>query len=158
MVFAVPLPDGSFGLAQAVDAMMVNIIYVALFSDRFPGLPQSTVAPRTSSAVALSATWRQHLNRGDWPSIGVAPPVFKKAQFPAERFALSGYVGAKHYDAGILADLLAAYHGLIPWNGMHDESYYDHFLLPGRKRPATALVLGAAERDAYRRDHLGVGA
>ncbi len=156
MVFAVPLPDGSFGLAQAVDAMMVNVIYVALFSDRFPAVPGSVVTPRASSALSLTATWRQALNRGDWPSVGGAPLAFTKAEFPSERFAASGYVGAKHYDAGILAKFLAAYHGLLPWNVMFDESFYDQLLLDGVKRPSTAVVLGTVERDAYRREHLGI--
>ena len=156
MVYAVPLPDGTFGLAQSVDAMAVNIIYVSLFADRLTALPPSTVCPSAATVVALAATWRQELNRGDWFALGVAPVVIEKSQVPNERFAASGYVGATHDDAGILVDLLAAWHGLIPWNVMADESFYDKLLAPGVRRPPTAVLLNAAEREAYRRREFGI--
>jgi hypothetical protein len=157
MVYAVPLEDGSFGLAQAIDAMAVNIIYVGVFSDRFPSLPPSPPGLSPSSAVALLATWRQALNRGEWSSLGVAAPAFKKGHFPNERFSAKGFVGAKHYSAGLIAEFLSAYHGLLPWNVMSQENYYDAMLKPGVS-PAEAVVLSPGERLAYRKQHFGLGA
>lgn len=156
-VYAVPLTDGSYGLAQAIDAMMVNVIYVALFAARLPAVPEVVPELRPETIVSLAATWRQDLDRGDWPYVGGAPLVVRKAAFPNERFAASGYVGAKHYDAGILADFLSAYHGLLPWNVMHVEDYYDRLLAPGVPRPDTAQLLDPAARAAYRAEHFGVG-
>ncbi len=158
MVYAVPLPDGSFGVAQAVAAMMVNVIYAALFSDRLSAPLSIGYLPRRTSAIALTATWRQALNRGEWTALGVAPLVFQKSEFPNEQFAQRGYVGAKHYDAGLLVDFLAAWHGLEPWNVMTDEDFFDKLIAPGVSRPTTAVVLSAAERDLYRRTHFDLGA
>lgn len=157
MVYAVPLCDGSFGVAQAVDSMMTNIIYVAIFSIRHESLPSAAPLLSPETAVALLATWRQALNRGDWPALGLAAPVFQKHQFANESFASSGYVGAKHYDAKIIANLLSAFHGLTPWNVMADERYFESMLSSG-VAPASAIILSPAERDAYRREHFGVGA
>ena len=49
-MFAVPLADGSFGLAQAIDHWMQHVIYVALTnvhigsaSDPIPDLPSSNI-------------------------------------------------------------------------------------------------------------------
>jgi hypothetical protein len=53
-------------------------------------------------------------------------------------------VGVKHSDAGLIADLLDAWHGLAPWNVMFDENYFDSKLAPGVTRPSTALVLTPA--------------
>lgn len=158
MTYAVPLSDGSFGIAQAGDAMMTNVIYVVLFKNRLAGLPDDPPHLQRRAAVALSATWRHALNRGDWPSLKQVPEVFLKSDFPNERFARSGYVGAKHYDAGGLCNFLSAYHGLVPWNVMHDPAYYDQFLLPGLKRPDSAVLLDPEARANYRRDILCVDA
>ena len=157
MVYAVPLEGGSFGLAQSIDAMTVNIIYVAVFSHRLPAPPPSPPELAPIAAVALLATRRQALNRGEWLSLGLAPPAFKKRHFPNERFVSEGYVGAKIYDAGLIAEFLSAYHGLLPWNVMAEENYYEAMLKPGVS-PTKAIILSSEERLAYRRQHFGLGA
>ena len=154
-VYAVPLADGSFGFAQAIDAMMDNVIYVALFDNRVHEAPSGPPVLDRQRVVSLAATWRQHLNRGDWAPLGVVAPVVRKSDFPNERFARAGYVGAKHYDAGILADFLSAYQGLLPWNVLYDEGYYDHLLAPGVARPSTVRVLDGEARTAYRSAQAG---
>jgi len=130
--------------------MMVNVIYVALFADRSPDPLTRPASFDRERVVSLAAIWRQNLNRGDWKYLGVIPPVVQKPEFPNERFARVGYVGARHYDAGLLADFLSAYHGFLPWNVLHDEGFYDQLLAPGVARPSTAVVLGAAEREEFR--------
>jgi len=160
MVYAVPLTDGSFGVAQAGEAQgeFINVIYVALFADRYTRIPDELPALKRDSAVSLVATWRQALNRGEWPALGVAREMFKKSEFPNERYARQGYVGAKTYDAGLLADFLSAFHGLLPWNVMHDPAYYDYLLRPELARPQSARILNERERDNYRREVLKIGA
>ncbi len=155
-----PLTDGSFGIAQAGEAQgpFVNVIYVALFSDRYEHLPPQVPELKRDSAVSLTATWRQALNRGEWPSLGIAPELFKKSEFPNERYADKGYVGAKNYDAGLLAEFLSAVHGLLPWNVMHDPAYYDTLLRPGLPRPQSVQILNERERERYRREVLKIGA
>lgn len=152
-VYAVPLEDGSFGFAQAIDAMMVNVIYVVLFADHVSDFPMDPPPLERRRVVSLAATQRQQLNGGEWLRIGVVPPIAHKAEFPNERFARNGYVGATHYDAGVLADFLSAYHGLLPWNVMHEEDYNDRLLAPGVRRPVSARVLDATSRAAYRKAH-----
>jgi hypothetical protein len=78
-----------------------------------------------------------------------------KREFPNERFAGTGYIGAKHYTVGILQKFLSAYHGLIPWNSMEDESYFDTLLGPGIDRPANVVVLPPGERQKYRESPTG---
>jgi len=159
MVYAVPLTDGSFGIAQAGEAQgpFVNVIYVALFADRYTHMPDKVLDLKRGSALSLTATWRQALNRGEWPSLGVAPEMFKTSEFPNERYANKGYVGAVNYDAGLLADFLSAFHGLLPWNVMHDPAYYDGLLRPGLPRPQSVRILDERERENYRREVLKIG-
>jgi len=156
MIYGVPLTDGSFCFAQAVDAMMTNVVYVALFADRVSAEPDAAPDLVGREPVSLSATWRQDLNGGTWKALDVQPLTCAKTAFPNERFAAAGYVGAKHYDSGILAEFLEAYHGLLPWNAMADENYFDKLLAPGVPRPSSAVILDAASRTAYRLEKFGV--
>lgn len=158
MVYGVPLSDGSFGIAQAYGAQgeFVNVIYVALFSNRYDRIPKEMPQLDPNLAVCLHATWKQALNRGEWKSIGVVPELFKKSDFPNERYVRNGYIGATNSDAGLLSKFLSAYHGLLPWNVMFDPHYYDEMLRSGLTRPTSSLVLNDEERDTYRREVLGV--
>lgn len=83
--------------------------------------------------------------------------MFKTSEFPNERYANKGYVGAVNYDAGLLADFLSAFHGLLPWNVMHDPAYYDGLLRPGLPRPQSVRILDERERENYRREVLKIG-
>ena len=157
MVYAVPLGDGSFGVAQAGVPMFPTVIYVALFLDRFETVPATPPALEQSKLVSLTATWRKNLNKGEWVPLGVSELTPGLLNHPAEALAAGGYVGAKHYDAGLLSEFLSACHGVLPWNVMYDPAYYEKLLVSGAARPAKAVILGEEERTAYRREVFGVG-
>ena len=150
LIFAVPLTDRSWGVGQTSELMMPHWGYCALFSERLPSLDAAVPRPTKKDLVALLAVARQGLASGYWPVIGTGPAVFGKAEFPNERLAASGYVGAQMYDYGLGEELLSAFHGLTPWNTYKEEDYLDTMLAPGVARPAAAKVLSAAERAAYR--------
>jgi hypothetical protein len=158
MVYAVPLSDGTFGIAQAGSAMWPNVIYIALYADRYEELPNSIPPLSRLRAVSLTATWKKDLNKGTWVPLGITEEEHALAEFPNEAHADQGYVGAKNYDAGILSEFLSAYHGLLPWNVMHDSNYYDQLLAPSAPRSDKITILSEADRVAYRREVFGVGA
>ena len=149
-VYALPLSDNTFGVGQAIASMWPTLIYVALFSQHLPAIPEVLPQLLRRDVVALVATWRRDLNGGRWATVGRAEPVVEKREFPNERFAEAGYTGAKWYDSGLLCDLLSAYFSLTPWNAMHDENYWDKMLAPGISRPENAIVLSPRDRELYR--------
>ncbi len=154
MVFAVPIEDGRFCLAQAVSDYMPNVIYVSLFSNVYEEIPEQTPVLKNENIISLVATWKQNLNNGSWAKIGVAPVLVNQSQFPNEKFAQNGYVGAKNYDSGLLEDFLSAYHGITPWNVMFKENYWESLLAPGVEVPSSAEILAPEEREKYRNDML----
>ncbi len=158
MVYAVPLADGSFGVAQAGHRMFSTVIYVALFLDRFETAPVTPPALDESKIISLTATWRRDLNKGEWVPLGVSELTPSLMNHPAEALAAGGYVGARHCDASLLAKFLSACHGALPWNVMYDPSFYEALLISGASRPAHAVILGEEERANYRREVFGVGA
>lgn len=158
MVYAVPLADGTFGIAQAGAAMWPQVIYVALYADRLESLPTAAPPLSRANAVSLAATWKKQLNRGPWIPLGVANEVATLAEFPNETHKDQGYVGAKNHDAEILAEFLSAWHGLLPWNVMFDPAYYDELLAKDAPPSDKIRILDAAERAAYRESVFGVKA
>lgn len=158
MIYAVPLADGSYGLAQAGEPTIPTVIGVALFLERVGALPCELPKLNSSRLISLTSTWRKNLDNGAWFPLGVAELTPALAQHPAQALASAGYVGAKHYDAGLLSEFLSACHGVLPWNVMHDPTYYEKLLLPGSGRPEKAVLLGEEERTAYRREVFGIGA
>ena len=158
MTYAVPLVDGSYGLAQAGAAMFPTVIYVALFSERFATLPAEIPGLDPSQLISLTATWRKNLNKGEWVPLGLAELTPGLLEHPTAALAAGGYVGAKHYDAGLLSEFLSACHWALPWNVMHDPTYYEKLLMPGAARPDKAVILSEEARTAYRREVFGVGA
>jgi len=156
MVFGIPLADGSFGIIQAIDIMLVNVIYIAVFSDRYEYLPSNIISLKNDNLISLQATWKQDLNNGSWANICTIEPAVKKVDFPNEKFSESGYVGAKHASGGMFNRFLNAYHGIEPWNVMADERYWDTYLNVGKSRPEEAFCLNDEERNKYRSEILGV--
>lgn len=154
MVYGVPLPDGSFCFAQAIALAMVTVVDVALYSTRVHETPTSVPKLDRADLISFSATWKKALESGEWLSLGVVELLTKQDESPNQKILKKGTtVGIKHSDIGLLADICQAWHGLIPWNVMFKENYYDEQLAPGVVRSSTALVLSAEERESYRKSH-----
>src|ERR1051325_952117 len=153
LVVAVPLAGDTWGRGQTSELMWKNVGYLALFSHRLPSLDTSVPPIARSDAISLIAVDRHALASGRWPLVSSSAALFPKQEFPNERFATTGYIGATILDHGIAEDFLSAYHGLIPWNGPYaDEAYLDRLLLAGCPRPATARILSAEQRLQYRKN------
>lgn len=153
MVYVVPLIDGSFGYAQAIDLAMVNVVDLVLFSVRDLGPPEVIPNLGVHDVISYSATWRQSLNGGVWKSLGVFDLIVSKMDHPNQKLIAANAIGIKHSDIGLLSDLLNAWHGLIPWNVMFDEEYYDKKLAKGVSRPKSAVILSPDDRLKYREDN-----
>lgn len=157
-VYGIPLADASFGVCQAVDTMMTNVVYIAVFSYHFDELPNVVPNLAKENILSLGATWRQQLNNGSWPGIGVTEPVVEKCDFPNEATADNGYIGAKHSEAGLYAKFLSACFGLTPWNTMFDQDYWEEYLNTMNARPDRIKILDPNARTKYRTEILGIEA
>jgi len=133
--FAVPLPDGSYGIGQAIALMMPNVVYCALTSHRALALPAAPAAVSPADVVSRVAVSREQLDYGAWPILAATQLLAEKADFTNEKFASVGYVGAKVYDAALAEEFLAAFHGLAPWDDYHDPHYLDAWLTSPARKP-----------------------
>lgn len=150
MVYAVPLSDGTYGFAQAISEAMLNVIDVVILRTHSTSVPPVPPSIYAADVISLWATWRQDLNNGNWAALGVSLPIVEASDMPNQKLIAAGSVGVQHANGGLIQHLLNAWHGLVPWNTMHDENYFDSKLAPGVLRPANAIVLASTERDAYR--------
>jgi len=94
------------------------------------------------------------LNNGFWDVIFNCESILDINSGSDGKF---GTVGAVSYGAcGVMANLAEAFWGLLPWNVMFDEDYYDGKLLKGIERPNTILILNREDRLKYRREKFGI--
>ena len=142
-LFGVPLEDGSFGIVQAVGHWVPEGgVYVAVTDQRAESLPTVIALDPRVRVIALMQVGDNAFDRGWFPRIGPAQALARREDFPNERFARSGYVGAKSYTGGIVVAFLSAWHGLTPWTGYHDPDYFDKLLVSGVERPPHAATGG----------------
>ena len=136
-VFVVPLPDGTFGIGQAIASMMTNVIYCAFTRQRVGAIGGGVPKLHATDVVSRVPVTREQLDYAVWRVLGVAPLCCAKADFPAEAFANRGYVGAMIYDAALAEDFLAAFHALAAWDDWHQPDYLDRWLVSPSAKPQT---------------------
>jgi hypothetical protein len=141
-LFAVPLADGSFGIVQAIDHWMPHWVYTAVTNRRTKEIPATATLDGETRVIALIAVSDNGFDFGTFFRIGPAAPLARRKNFPNERFARTGYVGAISYTGGILANFLSAWHGLASSTAYKDPEYFDKLLVRGVERPPHAVTGG----------------
>jgi len=149
-VYAVPLADRSFGIAQAIAPVETWAVDLALFSSRFAELPRELPLLDRSDVVSIQATWRPVLNGGWWAKLGAAPLVVRPEECPNQQLLAQGGrgTGCTNSSQGLVEDFLSSYHGLIPWN-LYPAFDFDKRLCQGVARPNAAKILDAASLLLY---------
>ena len=135
-VAAVPLSDGTFGLAQVVSlepgikkAVTIAYFDVRLTTDQ---LRHVAAAPSAGDVVSIQFTERRALTRGLWRVLCTAPVNLAGIPVPFENTRSSGWVGARFYDHGSITLFLQAFFGIQSWDMMPE--LFDGLLLhPGLK-------------------------
>ena len=136
--FLVPLKDKSFGLIQAIDFNMENIIYVAITNKRVTNIDE-TIRLTKDDIISLIAIHKEGLDFGEFLQSNNQDLIARKSEFRNEQFADQAYIGAKHYDYGLAQDFLNAYHKLDFWDDWYDPKYLDNFLVNMDKKPKKLL-------------------
>jgi hypothetical protein len=137
VVFAVPLPDGTFGVGQAIAAMMANVSYCAFTRLRVGEIGGGVPSLLSTDVVSRVPVTREQLDYAAWPILGVAPLCCAKSDFAAEDYANRGYVGATIYDAALAEDFLAAFHAFAAWDDWHQPDYLNRWLVSPNAKSQT---------------------
>lgn len=140
-ILAIPLCDDSFGLAHVATlspdlTCVVFPFRAAEMSALVPGFDRAL----EGGPIAVLALTPNRVTDGSWPVIGHRLPTY------------SGHLvdtKGRSYTAGCLEDLLNAYHGLQPWDGMGDPRCFEKDMLPGVPVPPTVRYKKDFEREAH---------
>src|SRR5687767_4762472 len=99
-VYALPLSDRSFGIAQAIVASpgLPGVINVAVFDYRYARLVECSTTVARDRVVALLGTWRAEMNGGYWALVGWAEPCVRADEFP--NLQLKSLTGHTHHSGG----------------------------------------------------------
>jgi hypothetical protein len=148
-VFLVPLIDGKWAVGQVVgrEAIALNSASCAFFDAVVrrsnDDLPQDLFS--MDNVYSVIFVTRELLDNGKWTIVGNRPVIVERAQLPFEQLRSVGFVGAKIVGGGIVNKFVNAFHGLHPWDSLHDPQYFDKLLVPWRSRPEH-VVLSNRER------------
>lgn len=143
-LFALPLIDGTYGVAQAIAPAGTYAIDFALLATRLADPAAPLAMPSKKDAVGLLATWRTVVTGGHWAYCGHADLVVPAESCLNQQLIAQGRVGITHSSWGLLEKFLSAYHGVFPWN-LYPAFDFDSYLLDGICRPQHAKILTAAE-------------
>jgi hypothetical protein len=126
-VVAIPLSDGSFGTGHVVATGLFPIF--ALYARR-ANHPQELVdgwdvSQAPPLAIVSMPGW---VTDGTWPVVAQQSRDYSAFPVPTELPKVS-------FTSHFASDFLQAYHGLAPWDGMHDPAFYEKQLIPGTPMP-----------------------
>jgi hypothetical protein len=151
-VFAIPLTEKTFTFGQVLNKKYCTCALFDIHSKNaiLPVLEFKKLNP--ISILHLSNG--DLLNNGQWQIIFNQEVTLNPDGGSGGKF---GTIGCVSYgQCGVMADLAKAYWGLIPWNVMYDEYYYDKILLKGIKRPNSGIILSHEDRLKYRKEKFGI--
>jgi hypothetical protein len=81
-VFIVPLPDGTFGLGQALSEILPTVMDCALFTHRLsePTFQLPSLSP--GGVFAVLGCWKKPITSGAWPVLGIVAPLVHASEIP----------------------------------------------------------------------------
>ena len=126
-VVAVPLADGTFGAAHVVAAGPFPVF--ALYERRSPAPSDLVNGWDVSRDIPLAiASMPGWVADGTWPVVAEQTRDYSQYSLPEipPKFSFSSHFASAFLDA---------YHGLAPWDGMHDPTYFEKHMLPGTPVP-----------------------
>jgi hypothetical protein len=145
-IFSIPLNDGTFSYGQVLDKKYCTCALFEIRSNNLNVALENFNESRVVTVLHLSNG--DLLNNGNWTVLFNTTTLIDPNCGTGGRF---GDIGSKSYgQCRIMSDLANSWWGLLPWNAMYDEKYYDGLLLNGVLRPKTAIILQSEERARYR--------
>ena len=141
-VFTVPQRDGMRSIGQILDTMMANVVTCAFYDIRCaPDCPPAQLSLSPDKLISCVSVAKWHLDSGAWEVVLRGQPLMvDREHWANERYRSQGWVGAIHYDPGIIEDFLDAFYGLVPWDDYHDPHYLDSLLVSPNKKPSNIVL------------------
>ena len=140
-IFAVPLGNGTYGLAQVIshEQKCMDGVLCAYSSKVVYELNNITWLPNIDEIISIQITTRDSLDKSIWPVVGFSEPLNIDNYFNIKSLREIKYIGADIRGSGGVNKLLSAYHGVSYWDEYYDPEYFDKLLLAGVIRPKNVL-------------------
>ena len=146
-VFSIPLLDKTFSFGQIVGThITVKCPILAMFEIK---QVKSEVTIDQLLEARVISVW--NADDEDLANFNY------KILFNADIIVSPNKVKEKNRSGGAsMSELANTYFGLVPYNVMYKENYYDEYLQPNIERPKNILWLNKKERNEYRLECFGV--
>ena len=142
-LFFVPLEDGTFGLGlfHKYSPKALNSCICSFYGNNFSTREEiELIEFNDLRMISLVFVTKDLLQKKVWGRVRNIEESLSRFDLPDIPYENAGsYKGAKVYGAGIIREFLNAYFGILPWNMMHDPTYFDKLLITNIKRPKNLI-------------------
>ena len=147
-LFVIPLINKKLCIGQVLDLQMPNIVRIALYDKvidniNYNNLNRLNQFVKLNNLISLIATSTEKLDNKEWKVIGNKDVEIPISKYPNEEFRSKGWVGAIHYDSGLVEDFINSFFSLLPWDDWHNPNFLDEFLIDPNIKPENLLYIKA---------------
>lgn len=142
-VFLIPLDNGSFSIGM-FHKNVQKPLYSAICSFYSAAVSNADEISETmlSNPICIALVVTNSLETKKWQVVANFSPKIESNALPDYKYRQTFFrkqrpIMDKVYGDGNIRKFLRAYHGLVPWNSMHDPKYFDKMLLDQKLRPSS---------------------
>lgn len=140
--FGVPLSNGQYALGQVVsyEAEAMNSVICAFFLSCGELHLIRTEEASVENLLSIMFVTRDLLDSGGWPILASGRPIEVGRFLSVDQIRKNGFVGVKITGSSNASAFMNACFGMLPWNGMHDQHYFDKMLVDPNRRPGSIVL------------------
>lgn len=138
-VFVIPLEGQKyFGIGEVLKVTpdALNSVICIFYSHRFSSLENLNIDELSDeNVISVQFITPDLIESRIWKVVGENDPYDPEDFLNFKELESDGFIGVDIIGSGNIRKFLSAYHGLLPWNCMYKEEYFDELLYPGVERP-----------------------
>lgn len=142
-IFIIPNKDERYSVGQvlSIEKEALNSVICSFYKIRIRENESFDPKDLTkSNLIAIQFVTPDLLNMNVWKVVGNAEPKYLDSFIELNAIKDQNFVGAKIVGSAIIRKFLDAYHGLEPWDMMHDIHYFDKLLISPKKKPEHCVL------------------
>ena len=140
-IFLIPLMDGGFGVGQVVEVDATPEGSALCLLTRLLSAPDWPPTPiHDSEAISLVLVTDDALRNGTWQTVGFEMLPKLERVFPLKNTIIDKFHGIAVHEPAIIEAFVNACHGLYPWDGFPDPTFFNSLLVYPDKTPSKAKM------------------
>ena len=100
-IFAIPLTDGRFALAQVLDQRLPNTVRIAIYSDIINSTKVINLSLVKENLISLMEVTKIKLDKNEWKIIDNQKTSIPISMYPNEQYRSNNWINSVVHDAAV---------------------------------------------------------